>query len=135
MEPISTAALAALILASRGSAEEMGKEAARSTWSGLSTLRALVYEKFRRDSSATQALATAEREPENSTAVARLRDSIEACSQEDRHFANELRLLVDEARQRPEYQRSSTLFANYGYIGKVTHFAGPVRVKGDFNIN
>lgn len=135
MEPISTAALAALIIASRGGAEELGKEAGRSTWSGLGKLRSLVMGKFRGNTDASRALAAAEQNPANDTAIAQLRDLIEVCAREDGVFAAELRRLVDEARPRPEYQRNSSLFANYGYIGKVTHFAGPVSVQGDFNIN
>ena len=42
MEPVSTIALAALILASKSGAEEFGKDAGQSAWSGLSRLRVLV---------------------------------------------------------------------------------------------
>jgi hypothetical protein len=135
MEPISTAALAALIIASRSGAEELGKEAGHSAWSGLSRLRTLVQGKFRGNAAASQAFAAAEQNPANDAAIAQLRDSIEVYAREDGVFAAELRRLVDEARPRPEYQWNSSLFANYGYVGKLTHFAGPVSVQGDFTIN
>jgi hypothetical protein len=79
MEPISTAALAALIIASRGGAEELGKEAGRSTWSGLGKLRSLVLGKFRGNADAARALAAAEQNPANDTAIAQLRGPVRVC--------------------------------------------------------
>lgn len=136
MEPISTAALAALILASRSGAEELGREAGHSTWTGLNKLKALVLRTFSGNDKASLALAVAEQHPENDQAVARLRDSIEECAAADSVFADELQQLIDDARKRPEYGQGSTLFSNYGYAGKVNIFTGTVRVEhGGFNIN
>ena len=135
MEPISTAALAAIILASKSGATELGKDAGHSAWSGLARLRVLVLRRFSANDGARQALAAAEQRPDDEDAVSRLRDSLEECAAEDDVFAAELKQLVNEARQRPEYQQNSPLFANYGFAGKVNVF-GSVRVeKGDFNIN
>ena len=135
MEPISTAALAAVILASKSGAAELGKDAGHSVWTGLARLRVLVLRRFSADDEARQALAAAEQRPDDKDAVSHLRDSLEVCAAEDDVFAAELKQLVDEARQRPEYQQNSPLFANYGFAGKVNVF-GSVRVeKGDFNIN
>ena len=135
VEPISTAALAALILASRSGTEELGKEAGHSAWAGLARLRALVRRRFRGNDKASHALVAAEQHPGNEQAVANLRASIEQCAAEDSTFAEELRQLIDDARRQPEYQRDSALFSNFGYAGKVNIFTGTVRVQRDFNIN
>ena len=101
MEPISTAALAALILASRSGAEEFGKEAGHSTWTGLGRLKTLVRRKFAGSPEASQALEEAEQKPEDEQVIARLRDSLEVSAARDRVFAAELQQLVDEARSLP----------------------------------
>lgn len=136
MEPVSAAALAALILASRGGAEELGREAGRSAWAGLAKLRTLVGRKFQGDAHAKQALVLAEQRPQDQQAIARLQETLEAYEARDQDFANELRRLVDEARRRPEYQPGSQFLANYGVVGKMTVFNAPVEIQhGDFNIN
>jgi hypothetical protein len=134
MEPISTAALAALILVSKSGTDELGKEAGRSTWAGLARLGQLVRGKIGDNGRATLAVAAAR--PHDEQAIARLRDEIEKCSATDPAFALELQHLVDQARMRPEYQPGSPLLANYGTIGKVTVFNEAIRLeRGDFNIN
>jgi len=136
MEPVSTIALAALILASKSGAEELGKGAGQSAWSGLSRLRVLVTRKFQGDKQATQALLAAEHHPQDDQAVLLLRQTLEEHAARDARFASELQLLIDEARQRPEYQPGSKLFDNYGWVGKITVFNAPIRLdQGDFNIN
>lgn len=137
MEPISTAAFAALILAaSKSGAEELGKEAVQSTWTGLARLRSLVRGKFSDSARAREALEAIERQPQDERAISRLRDEIERYSATDESFALELRRLVDDARRRPEYQLTSPLLSNYGVVGKVTVFNEAVRIeRGDFNIN
>ena len=136
MEPVSTIALAALILASKGSAEEFGKDAGHSAWSGLSRLRGIVTRKFQGDRRAMQALLLAEERPQDDRAVALLRQTLEDYATRDERFAAELQRLVAEARQRPEYASGSTLLTNYGQVGKITVFNDQVRLdKGDLNIN
>ncbi|MGP7999665.1 MAG: hypothetical protein ACLPKI_20445 [Streptosporangiaceae bacterium] len=136
MEPVSTIALAALILASRSGAEELGKDAGQSAWSGLSRLRVLVTRKFQGDKQATQALLVAEQRPQDDQAVLLLRQALEEHTARDARFAGELQRLIDEARQRTEYQPGSKLFDNYGWVGKITVFNAPIRLdQGDFNIN
>jgi geranylgeranyl pyrophosphate synthase len=136
MDPVSTGALAALILASRGSAEELGKEAGRSAWAGLAKLRVLVASKFHGDAHAKRVLVRAEQRPQDPEAIARLQETLEAYEARDRDFAIELRNLVDEARRRPEYQPGSQFLANYGVVGKMNVFNAPIEIqRGDFNIN
>jgi hypothetical protein len=136
MEPISAVALAALILASSSSAEEFGRQAGHSVWAGLSKLRTLVLAKFRTDSQARQALVQAQEQPENKQAVWRLQAVLEDHAEQDAEFSRQLRQLIDDARQRPEYQPDSTFFANYGWVGKVNIFQAPIHLEqGDFNIN
>jgi len=135
MEPISAIALAALILASKSGAEELGKDAGQSAWAGLARLRGLVQRKFRGDSQAMSALAQAEQHPGDDAAVIRLEQAIAGYAAQDERFAAELRGLIDEARQRPEYRPGSQLFANYGWVGKMTVFNAPVHLEhGDINI-
>jgi hypothetical protein len=136
MEPVSTVALAALILASKSSAEEIGKSAGQSTWAGLAKLQALVSRRFRGDLHATQALAQAEQRPEDDKAVMLLREALREYAARDTEFAVSLERLVDDARHRPEYKPESRLFANYGWAGKITIFNAPIHLEhGDFNIN
>lgn len=136
MEPVSTVALAALILASSSSAEEFGRQAGHSVWAGLSKLRTLVWTKFSADSHARHALVQAQEQPENKQAVWRLQAVLEDHAEQDAEFSRQLRQLIDDARQRPEYQPDSTFFANYGWVGKVNIFQAPIHLdQGDFNIN
>ena len=136
MEPISTIALAALILASKSGAEELGKDAGQSAWAGLARLRALVQRKFHGDGRAMSALAQAEQHPRDDAAVTRLEQALASYAAQDEQFAAELRGLIDEARQRPEYRPGSQLFANYGWVGEMTVFNAPVHLEhGDINIS
>ena len=129
-------ALAALILASKSGAEEIGKSAGQSTWAGLAKLQALVGRRFRGDPRATKALAQAERDPQDDKAVILLREVLTEYAARDTQFATSLERLVDDAKQRPEYTPGSRLFANYGWAGKITIFNAPVHLEhGDFNIN
>lgn len=136
MEPVSTIALAALILASKSGAQEFGKDAGQSAWSGLSRLWILVSRKFQGDKRATEVLLAAEQHPQDDQAVMLLRQTLQDYAERDARFATELQHLIDEARQRPEYQPTSKLFDNYGWVGKITIFNAPIRLDhGDFNVN
>lgn len=136
MEPVSTVALAALILASSSSAEEFGKQAGHSVWAGLSKLKALVWAKFGADSHARHALVQAQQEPQNKQAIWRLQAALEDHAERDAQFAGQLQRLIDDARHRPEYQPDSTFFANYGWVGKINIFQAPIHLeRGDFTIN
>ena len=136
MEPVSTVALAALILASSSGAQEFGRQAGHSVWAGLSKLRTLVSTKFSTDSHARRALVQAQEQPENKQAILGLQAVLEDHAEQDAEFSRQLRQLIDDARQRPEYQPDSTFFANYGWVGKVNIFQAPIHLdRGDFNIN
>lgn len=136
MEPISTALLAALILAARGGADEVGKEAARSTWRGIPKLVKLVRAKFGSDDKAIRALATAQQHPQDQHAVSELANVISRYGMSDPAFGGELESLIADARRFPAYANDSEFFANYGWIGKYTVFNAPVTLEqGDFNIN
>ena len=136
MEPVSAVAIAAVVLASRSGAEELGKEAGHSVWGGLSRLAALVRTKFRGDDHALQALRQAQDDPRDLGAISRLETALAYHSERDQLFAAELQRLTGDARNRQEYQQGSALFANYGWAGKVTVFQAPVQLEhGDFNIN
>ena len=136
MEPISTFALAAMILASRSGAEELGREAGHSTWAGLAKLKSLVVRKFQSDDQARAALVYAEQDPRDKQAVARLEQVIADHAAQDTSFAAQLQQLVDAAQQRPEYKSGSGFFANYGWAGQINVFQAPIHLaQGDFRIN
>ena len=136
MEPISTALLAALILAARGGADEAGKETARSTWRGVPKLVKLVRTRFGSDDKAIRALAAAQQHPQDQHAVGELANVISHYEKSDHVFNGQLETLIADARRFPVYSDNSGFFANYGWIGKYTTFNAPVTLEqGDFNIS
>jgi len=86
----SKAALAAALLAAHLSAEKLGDGAGRGSWPGQTDFLALVRDRFRNDSAAQVALATAQRNPRDPEAVALLGAALRRHASEDEHFAAEL---------------------------------------------
>jgi hypothetical protein len=136
VEPISTALLAALIIAARGGADEVGKESVRTTWRGAPKLVALVKGKLGGDRHASRALVQAQNNPQDEQAVTELSRLISDYRNVDPAFRAELDKLIREARRDPSYGNGSAFLSNYGWIGKVTVFNAAVTLEqGDFNIN
>lgn len=131
MDPISTAAIAAALIAAQKGAEKLGDEAGQATWTGLGRLVTLIRARLGREREGSSALAAVEKQPNDSQAMAALGLALQHHMQRDAYFASELRALVTEAQSRGEVTSRVSIKAET--IKAV--FEGEVNVQGDLNIS
>lgn len=127
MDPVTVAAGAAVLLASKGG-EALAGEAGKAAWAGLGRLWELVRAKFAGDPQAERALAAVEAQPGDAGRVQQLAESLVAHARSDPQFEVALQRLVADARQDPAVGPMVVQVHDYASIGKVVTFG---TVHGD----